>query len=639
MATPFERTWIGNTVLPNRLLMAPMKTGYGNVEGEATQRQVDFYRRRAAGGVGLITLEPMYVHPSGKELPNQLGIHNDKILEALRHLVNQIHEAGAKVAVHLTHAGRMANPAATSLPLVSASATPCRENTPKPRTLSKSAIEFLVECFAQAARRARQIGVDIVELQCGHGYLIGQFLSPLVNKRRDEYGGSLENRLRFGVDILKAVKAELGAAIPVICRLSAREYIPEGLNLWDSTRIAVALEAAGADAIHVSGGTVCESPAWYFQHSALPAGEFLEDAQAIKRAVTIPVIAVGRLGTPDRVMEALGDGGVDMAALGRPLIADPDFPLKMQSGNSDEICSCGACLQGCLSMVKAGKGLSCVINPMAGREGEICVQTAARRKKVMVVGGGPAGLEASITAAARGHQVDLYERGQLGGQFRLACAPPMKEGMRIPYNFLLSRLKEEKVRLHLGTNVDVRMVMDCRPDVVVVATGAEPVIPPIEGCDQIESMTGQEVLEGSRRVGTRVLIVGGGMVGMETAEFLASHGKQVTVIEMLGDIAHDMEPITRGLLMKRIAHMSVDILTNTLVKRFEHDRVIVERNNVELILPAFDSIVVSVGTQSVDTLSVALRREGFDVYTVGDCRTPRHAIDAIREGFEAGLTI
>jgi pyruvate/2-oxoglutarate dehydrogenase complex dihydrolipoamide dehydrogenase (E3) component len=255
------------------------------------------------------------------------------------------------------------------------------------------------------------------------------------------------------------------------------------------------------------------------------------------------------------------------------------------------------------------------------------------------VGGGPAGLEAGIVAAARGHRVDLYERDQLGGQFRLASKPPMKEGMKVPHDYLLSKTRVPNLHVHLGEDVDLGMVMAQAPDVVVVATGAAPVIPDIAGLEDLEYTTGHDVFSGARVAGPRVLIIGGGMVGVETAEYLATQGNTVTVLEMLSEIARDMEAITRALLLKRIAHLPVQLLTDTVVRRFEKEQVIIETNGTEACLPRFDSVVFTVGTRSVDTLSTPLRRQGFEVLVVGDSKNPRQVLDAIREGFEAGLAV
>jgi NADPH-dependent 2,4-dienoyl-CoA reductase/sulfur reductase-like enzyme len=441
------------------------------------------------------------------------------------------------------------------------------------------------------------------------------------------------------LEVLEAVQSAAGPGLPVICRLSGEEYVHDGLSLSDSQRIAMALQKAGADALHIGGGSACGSPAWYFQHSSLPERTFLADAMAIKRVVDIPVVAVGRLGTPEKVREALHAFGLDFVALGRPLIADPDFPMKMRAGNFHDIWQCGACLQGCLAMVKAGKGLSCLINPTVGREGGIDARRASQPKTVAVVGGGPAGLEAATIASSRGHHVDLYEKDSLGGQFRLACEAPNKEGMRIPYHHLLTQIRKQKVHIHLGRDFKAADILEQHPDVVVVSTGAEPIIPAIHGLERIKYTTGHKVLAEQTSVGQRVLIVGGGMVGMETAEFLAHRGGEITVIEMLDEIGRDMEQISRALLLHRIEELPIHVLTNTTVISFEKKNVIIEKDGRQNTLPTFDTVVFAVGTRSVDELSEPLKRNGLKVYTIGDAVTPRNALEAIHEGFEVGRKI
>jgi 2,4-dienoyl-CoA reductase-like NADH-dependent reductase (Old Yellow Enzyme family)/thioredoxin reductase len=630
----FNPITVGGLALPNRLLMAPVKTAFGGTDGGVTGRLVEYYRRRADGGVGGIIVEPLFVDPAGKEHPRQLGGDSDDRVPGLARLVEAIHAGGAAAIAHLNHAGRAANPRASGRPPEAPSEMVCPTTGATALAMSTARAGELVAAFADAARRAREAGFDGVELQCGLGYLVAQFLSPRTNRRQDGYGGSQQGRQRFAGEVIAGVLAALGGERPLFARLCAEEKVEGAMTLEDGLLLARWLEDRGVAALHVVSGSACDAPPWYYQHMSLPAGVNAALAREVRRGAGVPVIAAGRMGDPEEIDRVLGEGWADAVALGRPLVADPDLPRKLRDGQPERVVRCGGCLQGCLAGVKAGGGIGCIVNPELGHEG-VPADPAAEPRKVVVVGAGPAGLTAARVAAERGHQVTLLERdgGRLGGQFAVSHLAPGKQAMRGTLESLVHLTEQSGADIRRGVEATAEGVAALKPDAVVLATGAEPIIPAIPGLEA--ALTGEAVLTGAVAAGRRVLVIGGGLVGMEVAEHLGERGCEVVVVEMLEAIARDMEPITRKLTLKRLDSLPVTILTRTTVSRVSPEgRATVEGPDGERELGPFDAVVAAVGTRPRDQLSASLEQLGLEVHLVGDAAELAQVQGAVRSAWE-----
>jgi 2,4-dienoyl-CoA reductase-like NADH-dependent reductase (Old Yellow Enzyme family)/thioredoxin reductase len=627
---------VGQRLIPNRLALAPVKTALGGTDGKATPRHVAYYRRRAKGGAGLIVVEPLFVDPAGREHPRQLGAHADDVIAGLREIVEAVHECGSLAFAHLNHAGRAANPKAIGGLPEAPSPVPCPTTGATPRELPPGRIGEVIRAYAAAAHRAGEAGFDGIELQLGLGYLPAQFLSSRTNLREDAYGCTADNRWRFVDELVAAVSATLGEEMALIARLSADEKIEGGLGPEDAIQLARRLEGLGVHGFHVVTGSACDSPPWYYQHMALPSAVNEGLAARVRSAVTIPVIVAGRLGDPERIRRILATGMADAVALGRPLLADPDLPLKMQEGREDEIMGCGACLQGCLAKVKSGGPIGCIVNPEIGHEGEPVTPAPAVGQRLVVVGGGPAGMQAALSAHRAGYRVTLFEKNaDLGGQFAFAPLTTGKQAMERPFEALVRAVERSGVDARTGIEPTVAQIIELEPERVIVATGSRPVIPPIPGLD--DTLTAEHILTGRREAGRRVLILGGGLVGIEMAEQLAGQGREVVVVELLEEVARDMEAITRKMTLQRLEELPVEVHTRTRLVRVEEGEAFVAAadSGKESSLGRFDSVLVSVGHRSHDPLSAELRAAGVSVEVLGDARVPGQVFDATQDGRRA----
>jgi 2,4-dienoyl-CoA reductase (NADPH2) len=661
----FEPIRINTLEIKNRTVMPSMGLSFTD-KYEFNDRYKAFYRARAKGGVGLMTIGPIAIDRVGSA-PLTIGLFDESNLATLTTFMEELHrETDVRVATQLFHMGRYAFSMLSGQQPIAPSPIPSKLTGEMPREMTRQDIDTIQEAYVAAARRSVDVGFDFVEILACTGYLISQFLSPLTNHRTDAYGGSMENRMRFGIEMIEKVRAAVGPDVPVGIRVAGNDFMDGGHSNVESAQFCVAAEKAGADAINVTGG-------WHETDipqltTNVPPGVFLYLARGIKEQVNIPVFASNRLGDPMVAEKALRAGLCDMICWGRPLITDPELPNKIQQGRVQEITPCIACNQGCFDSIFSLAAVHCVLNPMAGREDDYRVEPATRKKKIMVAGGGPAGMEFAVTAARRGHGVSLYEKGAaLGGQINIAKAPPGKQEFNNIIKSLNSRMQDQGVFINLNTEVTPELVQKEKPDLLIVASGAEPVKIDIPGSDLPHVLDAWDVL--AERVtdviGKRVVIIGGNAIGCETAHFVSNMGipdpatftflmyhsaedvdfarqllhkptRDVTVVEMVNRLAENVGRTGRWSLMKCLRCMDVNLKSGTLLVEIREKAVVVENGNGRSEIPA-DTVIVAVGSRPLDELSKAVRAAGTNVVVIGDAKEPRKIGDAILEGFEAAL--
>ncbi len=614
--------------LKNPFIFAPVKTGYGDQSGKINEKHLSFYEKRAKY-LGAITPEPLYIDKGLRELPMQIGIASDEHIEGLRKLADMVHSFDTKLIAHLNHPGRMANPMIPGNYFISSTDRACEAGGAKPKQMDKADMERVKELFASAAARAEKAGFDIIELQMGHGYLLAQFISPFVNDREGEYGGSFENRVKFPLEVLDSIQG--ACSLPVIVRISGDEMIPQGIHIDEMIALGKILKDKGVEVLHVSAGTVCNTPPWYFQHMFVPKGKTWEMAAKIKAEVNIPVVFVGQINTAEDVNKLQNELNADYIAVGRALVADEDFVGKYFGEVEELIRPCLSCSDGCLGGVKSGKGIGCLVNPLVNYDGPL-PQKTDNAKHVAVVGAGLAGSEAALRLVRKGHKVTLFEKEEVGGQFELAALPPKKQSLHKIVEYYKELLPKEGVLL---INHEARKEELEQFDEVVLATGSMPAIPYIQGLTKFHWA---EILEEVNMPEHKnVAIVGGGLIGTEVAHKLLQKGNKVYLIELLDEIARDMEMIERKLTLKSFETADIEIFTKTKLTKVQDDVLICEREGETFELSGIDEIVLATGMKPYHPFEEGELK--VPMHFVGDAKKVGKAQDAIRDGFKVALDI
>ena len=637
----FSPIKIKSLELTNRVVMPPMGTNLGNEDGTVSEANLAYIKRRARGGAGLIITEISSIHPNGSGIANELGAYDDRFIPGLKKIADAVHAAGSKVALQLHHAGRESLFLLQQGKAVAPSPIPSLIFRIPPREMTRDEIQETIAAFGAAARRGIAAGFDAIEVHGAHGYLLTQFLSSLSNKREDEYGGSLINRSRFIIEVLQEVRKAVGPNFPISLRLSVEECIKDGYTFEDIRPILPNLVKAGADMLHASLGThgspggVTSAPPEY------PAGFNVWRAKKLKEAVGLPVIAVGRFSDPSLANDVIARGEADLVAFGRQFLADPDFLIKAREGRTEDIRKCLACNQGCIERLILGEGkIRCALNPETGQEMIYPQGPAAIRRKVWIVGGGPGGLTAAYEAARLGHTVTLFEKEQeTGGQLRFASKSPFKDHYGAWASWLTSQAKRMGAVVRTNTKVTEGMISEGNPEVVILAIGGEPIKPDIPGIDLPFVCNAWQVLSGEVRPGKHAIVIGGGLIGMETADYLCKKGTQVTLVEVLKR-SPVLKITSHGyMLHTRLKDAGCRLLFNTTLTKIEESSVTALIDGREQILSPVDQVVIAVGLKPYDGLKEFLQARRIRHFIIGDALEPRRILEANEEGARAAWNL
>lgn len=638
MFTPIQ---IGTVTVPNRFVVPPMGNNFANTDGSMSDRSAAYYEARAKGGFGLITIESTVVYKEAKGGPRKPCLFSDEVIPSFKAVADRCHAYGAKVSIQLQHAGPEGNSKLTGYPLKAASAIAPSAGREIPEAMPTEEVYKLIECYGDAARRAQLAGIDMVEVHCAHGYLVSTFISARTNKRTDEFGGCFENRMRLPRLIIENIRKKTGGNMPILCRINARDEGDGGVDVHDAAAIAAYLEqVCGVDAIHVTRSIHIHDE-FMWAPNITHGGFNAELGTEIKRAVSVPVILVGRFTEPQYAELLVKQGRADLIAFGRQSIADPELPNKARNGQLEKLTPCIACLLGCVPNMLQGRPITCAMNPCVGRESEL--KPAEVRKNVVVIGGGPGGMYAARICALRGHSVTLLEKNaELGGHFLVAAYPPGKGEISGAIRSFIVNCREAGVDIRTNTEATPELIASLKPDAIIIATGSVPLRLPIPGLDTCGCSTAEDVLTGKVDTGKRVLVVGGGMVGCECVEFLTEREHIVDMVEMKPVIGEDIVPEARKYIMANLEKHKVTQRVNARVKQFYADGVDYTDTvtGEDAAMRGYDSVVLAMGYKSNNTLEQKLKDLAPQVIVIGEARqAPGNSMEATGDALNAALSI
>jgi len=633
--TPFH---IRQLRLKNRIVMPGLASFLFEEDGSVTEGTVEHYRRRAAGGPAMVITEACAVSPEGIVSPHQARIYDDRFIEGFAKISAAIRSEGSVAALQIHHSGRQTSARVIGQDPLAPSDLPCPSIQGRVTTLSIDGIQDLVQKFGAAAQRARLAGFELVEIHGAHGYLINQFLSGFSNIRNDAYGGDTIRRTRFAREIVQEVRRRVGRDFPISFKISAQEFVGGGLTVKESIEILKILATAGIDIVQVSAGNDA-TPEWICQPMFIKRACLADSAKRIKHELKIPVMTVGRINDPSLADNVIRQNTADLVCIGRGLLADPEMPNKAREGRLEEIRSCIAC-NTCLESIFRKGRVECLVNPILGREKNFSFRPAEKPRKIMVIGSGPGGLNAAWTAAKRGHEVHLFEKKDIiGGKLIVGSVPGFKKEIFNLIKFLEKQNVMAGVTFHLSCEVTPAVIHAEKPDAVILATGAVPLLPEVEGIDSHRVVCVDDIHNGLQPGWGKAVIVGGGASGCETALYLAELGCNVTIVEMRSEMATQLETITRKVILKKMEENKVTMLTGFKLVRILTNGVLIRGNDgIETSIEA-DRVVMAVGNRPDNGLYQQIAGSGYEVHRIGDCVEPRSIKQAIYEGTVAGAAV